>query len=80
MAAPLVISKVLSWHEFDAYLSTASGLHNFAREFGEDASAKLRTDFVEALRKEVEQERGRGDGKVEVEWPAVVVLAGKRKA
>lgn len=68
----------MTWEEYDDYLGTASGLHEYARLNGEEAGKKLRREFLDEIKEGVKQEGGRDDGKIDVVWPAVVMLAGKK--
>jgi len=76
--APLGIPKTMTWEQYDDYLGTASGLHEYARLNGEEAGKKLRREFLDAVKEGVKKEGGRDDGKIDVVWPAVVMLAGKK--
>lgn len=76
---PLAIRKTLTWEGLEAYVRTASALHKYEEAHPPVAGrADVVDDFVRGLRKAVGEVAGDDVGEVEVEWPAVVLLAGKR--
>jgi SAM-dependent methyltransferase len=71
----LAIRKTLDWLALAAYLRTSSALHKYEEAHPEETDVV--GAYVRKLREAVEREAGHEVATVDVEWPAVVVLAGK---
>lgn len=88
---PLGIKKTMTWDAFGQYLRTWSSWHSYADAHGPERAEASLLGFLEELKRgvgEVKADRGGGgrggkekeegaEEEVEVEWPAVIMLAGK---
>lgn len=75
---PLGIKKRLTWDKLQSYLRTASALHKYKEEHPEDEESDIVRRFAARLRTALEEKEGKTVEELDVEWPAVVMLAGKR--
>ncbi|CED83176.1 Methyltransferase [Phaffia rhodozyma] len=76
------IKKTLTWDQLEAYFRTWSSLHTFHQTHPEDKALErdIASRLIYRLRQGVRHDLGRaqsGDA-VEVEWPSLLFLAGKK--
>lgn len=72
---PLAIRKTLDWSALAAYLRTASALHKYKEAHPREVD--VIGAHIRKLREAVEKEAGCEVTSVDVEWPAVIMLAGR---
>jgi hypothetical protein len=76
------LSKTLDWEGLEQYLRTSSALHLYLEKNakqGEEEPPLLR-EFLRELRERCEELAGEKVEKVDVFWPGVIFLAGKKTA